>query len=66
VAFVSGADLYIGESQYADDEYPEKIGWVTPPQCHRGGGAQGKRPRLTLLHAREDQTLDVSRRCVDR
>ena len=27
VAFVKGADLYIGEAQYTDDEYPAKIGW---------------------------------------
>jgi phosphoribosyl 1,2-cyclic phosphodiesterase/ActR/RegA family two-component response regulator len=27
VAFVSQADLYIGEAQYTDEEYPQKIGW---------------------------------------
>ncbi len=27
VNFVSAADLYIGEAQYTDDEYPAKIGW---------------------------------------
>ncbi len=27
VAFVSQADLYIGEAQYTDEEYPRKIGW---------------------------------------
>jgi phosphoribosyl 1,2-cyclic phosphodiesterase len=27
VRFVSGADLYIGEAQYTDEEYPAKIGW---------------------------------------
>lgn len=25
--FVAGADLYIGEAQYTDEEYPAKIGW---------------------------------------
>jgi phosphoribosyl 1,2-cyclic phosphodiesterase len=27
IRFVSDADLYIGEAQYTDDEYPQKIGW---------------------------------------
>jgi phosphoribosyl 1,2-cyclic phosphodiesterase/ActR/RegA family two-component response regulator len=27
VSFVQGADLYIGEAQYTDLEYPTKIGW---------------------------------------
>jgi phosphoribosyl 1,2-cyclic phosphodiesterase len=27
VNFVSGADFYIGEAQYTDAEYPERIGW---------------------------------------
>jgi phosphoribosyl 1,2-cyclic phosphodiesterase/ActR/RegA family two-component response regulator len=27
VAFVRGADLYIGEAQYTDEEYQSKIGW---------------------------------------
>ena len=27
VDFISGADLYIGEAQYTDAEYPERIGW---------------------------------------
>ncbi len=27
VRFVTGADLYIGEAQYTDEEYPHKIGW---------------------------------------
>jgi phosphoribosyl 1,2-cyclic phosphodiesterase len=27
VAFVKGADLYIGEAQYSDDEYLTKVGW---------------------------------------
>jgi phosphoribosyl 1,2-cyclic phosphodiesterase len=27
VRFVEGADLYIGEAQYTDEEYPAKIGW---------------------------------------
>ena len=27
VAFVKGADLYIGEAQYTDEEYPAKVGW---------------------------------------
>jgi phosphoribosyl 1,2-cyclic phosphodiesterase len=27
VAFVAGADLYIGEAQYTDEEYPAKAGW---------------------------------------
>ena len=27
VGFVKGADLYIGEAQYTDVEYPSKIGW---------------------------------------
>jgi len=27
VGFVKGADLYIGEAQYTDEEYPAKIGW---------------------------------------
>jgi len=27
VAFVKGADLYIGEAQYTDEEYPAKLGW---------------------------------------
>jgi phosphoribosyl 1,2-cyclic phosphodiesterase len=27
VRFVAGADLYIGEAQYTDEEYPAKIGW---------------------------------------
>jgi phosphoribosyl 1,2-cyclic phosphodiesterase len=31
VAFVSRADLYIGEAQYTDDEYPAKIGWGHSP-----------------------------------
>jgi phosphoribosyl 1,2-cyclic phosphodiesterase/ActR/RegA family two-component response regulator len=31
VRFVSGADLYIGEAQYTDDEYPAKIGWGHSP-----------------------------------
>jgi phosphoribosyl 1,2-cyclic phosphodiesterase/CheY-like chemotaxis protein len=31
VAFVSHADLYIGEAQYTDDEYPQKIGWGHSP-----------------------------------
>jgi DNA-binding response OmpR family regulator len=26
-AFVQGADLYIGEAQYTDEEYPGKVGW---------------------------------------
>jgi phosphoribosyl 1,2-cyclic phosphodiesterase len=25
--FIAGADLYIGEAQYTDDEYPGRIGW---------------------------------------
>jgi phosphoribosyl 1,2-cyclic phosphodiesterase len=31
VAFVSRADLYIGEAQYTDAEYPRKIGWGHSP-----------------------------------
>ena len=31
VAFVSRADLYIGEAQYTDEEYPGKIGWGHSP-----------------------------------
>jgi phosphoribosyl 1,2-cyclic phosphodiesterase/CheY-like chemotaxis protein len=31
VAFVSDADLYIGEAQYTDEEYPPKIGWGHSP-----------------------------------
>ena len=31
VAFVSHADLYIGEAQYTDEEYPQKIGWGHSP-----------------------------------
>ena len=27
VEFVHGADLYIGEAQYTDEEYPAKVGW---------------------------------------
>ena len=27
VRFVAGADLYIGDAQYTDDEYPARIGW---------------------------------------
>ena len=27
VRFVASADLYIGEAQYTDEEYPSKIGW---------------------------------------
>jgi phosphoribosyl 1,2-cyclic phosphodiesterase len=27
VDFISGADLYIGEAQYTDEEYPARIGW---------------------------------------
>ncbi len=27
VQFIAGADLYIGEAQYTDAEYPERIGW---------------------------------------
>ena len=27
IAFVSGVDLYVGEAQYKDEEYPRKIGW---------------------------------------
>ena len=27
VGFVKGADLYIGEAQYTDLEYPSKVGW---------------------------------------
>jgi phosphoribosyl 1,2-cyclic phosphodiesterase/ActR/RegA family two-component response regulator len=31
VAFVSQSDLYIGEAQYTDEEYPAKIGWGHSP-----------------------------------
>ena len=31
VKFVSDADLYIGEAQYTDEEYPQKIGWGHSP-----------------------------------
>lgn len=27
VDFIAGADLYIGEAQYTDAEYPQRIGW---------------------------------------
>jgi ribonuclease BN (tRNA processing enzyme) len=27
VRFVEGTDLYIGEAQYTDEEYPARIGW---------------------------------------
>jgi phosphoribosyl 1,2-cyclic phosphodiesterase/ActR/RegA family two-component response regulator len=27
VNFVAGAELYIGEAQYTDEEYPAKVGW---------------------------------------
>jgi phosphoribosyl 1,2-cyclic phosphodiesterase/CheY-like chemotaxis protein len=27
VEFVAGTDLYIGEAQYTDEEYPSKVGW---------------------------------------
>ena len=27
VRFIAGADIYIGEAQYTDEEYPERIGW---------------------------------------
>ena len=27
VRFIERADLYIGDAQYTDDEYPERIGW---------------------------------------
>jgi phosphoribosyl 1,2-cyclic phosphodiesterase/CheY-like chemotaxis protein len=31
VGFVAGADLYIGEAQYTDEEYPDRIGWGHSP-----------------------------------
>ena len=31
ISFVSGADLYIGEAQYTDEEYLQKIGWGHSP-----------------------------------
>ena len=31
VGFVRGTDLYIGEAQYTDLEYPAKAGWGTRP-----------------------------------
>src|SRR5450756_808284 len=27
VRFITGADLYIGDAQYMDEEYPARIGW---------------------------------------
>ena len=27
IQFIDGADLYIGEAQYTDEEYPRRIGW---------------------------------------
>lgn len=27
VQFIAGADIYIGEAQYTDEEYPKRIGW---------------------------------------
>jgi phosphoribosyl 1,2-cyclic phosphodiesterase len=27
VRFIAGTDLYIGDAQYTDEEYPERIGW---------------------------------------
>jgi phosphoribosyl 1,2-cyclic phosphodiesterase len=31
VEFAMGADLYIGDAQYTDDEYPARIGWGHSP-----------------------------------
>jgi phosphoribosyl 1,2-cyclic phosphodiesterase len=31
IRFVEGADLYIGEAQYTDEEYPTKVGWGHSP-----------------------------------
>jgi phosphoribosyl 1,2-cyclic phosphodiesterase len=27
IRFIAGADLYIGEAQYTDEEYPRRVGW---------------------------------------
>ena len=49
VGFVKGADLYIGEAQYTDLEYPVegRLGPLLPQRHRRGrapGGRQGARP----------------------
>lgn len=60
VEFVTGADLYIGEAQYTDEEYREKVGWghsslsATVEVAVRGGVKA-----LALFHHDPMHTDDV-------
>jgi phosphoribosyl 1,2-cyclic phosphodiesterase len=51
VAFGTGADLYIGDAQYTDEEYPGRIGWGHSPLSHTVDLALAARVRtLALFH----------------
>src|SRR5205085_12452981 len=51
VTFVAGADLYIGEAQYTDEEYPAKIGWGhSPLSATVGVAVAGDVKSLALFH----------------
>lgn len=51
VEFLSGADLYIGEAQYTNDEYKEKVGWGhSPLEATVRWAVQANVKRLALFH----------------
>ena len=51
IRFVEGADLYIGEAQYTDEEYKAKIGWGHSPLSATVSVALAARVRsLALFH----------------
>jgi phosphoribosyl 1,2-cyclic phosphodiesterase len=51
VEFVTGADLYVADAQYTDDEYPTRIGWGHSPLSATVGIALAARVKsLALFH----------------
>lgn len=51
VEFLHGTDLYIGEAQYTNDEYKEKVGWGhSPIETTVRWAVQANAKRLALFH----------------
>jgi len=51
VQFLSNADLYIGEAQYTNDEYKEKVGWGhSPLEATVRFAVQAGVKRLAIFH----------------
>jgi ribonuclease BN (tRNA processing enzyme) len=58
IRFVEGADLYIGEAQYTDEEYKDKVGWGHSPLSATVAVALAARVRMLALFHHDPMHAD--------